>query len=78
MVVFLKFNPEIIRVWSEMKLGEMKWWDKLFAVFYFVFIFVMFIVCGLDVSRLNLSSTGMEFLVVGVINFCFLKICNLL
>lgn len=69
MVIFLKFNPEVIRTRSEMKWGEMKWWDKLFAVLYFVFIFLMFIVCGLDVGRLHLSRTGMEFLVVGVIFF---------
>lgn len=69
MVIFFKFNPEVIRARSEMKWGEMKWWDKLFAVLYFVFLFSMFIVCGLDVGRLHLSGTSMGFLVAGVIIF---------
>ncbi len=34
-----------------------------------MFIFLMLIVCGLDVGRLHISSTGMEFLAVGVIFF---------
>jgi hypothetical protein len=69
MVIFLKFNPELIRARSEMLRGEMKWWDKLFGVLYTIFLFIMFIVCGLDVGRLHISSTGMDFLVVGVIFF---------
>lgn len=47
----------------------MKWWDKLFAVFYIMFLFLMFIVCGFDVGRLHFSSTGMEFLTVDVVIF---------
>jgi protein-S-isoprenylcysteine O-methyltransferase Ste14 len=69
MVIFLKFNPEVIRARSEIITGEMKWWDKIFGVLYTVFIFVMFIVCGLDVGRFQLSSTGVEFLAVGAIIF---------
>lgn len=69
MVIFIKFNPEVIRIRSEMKWGEMKWWDKLFTVLYIVFLFLMFIVCGLDVGRLHISNTGMEFLAVGVVFF---------
>lgn len=68
-VIFLRFNPEIIRARSETNWGKMKWWDKVFAVLYFVFLFSMFIVCGLDVGRLHLSSIGIGFLVVGVIIF---------
>jgi protein-S-isoprenylcysteine O-methyltransferase Ste14 len=68
-VIFLKFNPEIIRVRSETKWEEMKRWDKLFTVLYIIFVFIIFIVCGLDVGRFQLSSTGMEFLVGGVIIF---------
>jgi protein-S-isoprenylcysteine O-methyltransferase Ste14 len=68
-VIFLKFNPEIIRVRSETKWEEMKRWDKLFTVLYILFVFIIFIVCGLDVGRFQLSSTGMEFLVGGVIIF---------
>jgi len=69
MVIFLKFNPEIIIARSEMKWGEMKWWDKLFAVFYIMFLFIIFIVCGLDVGRFQFSSLRMEFLAVGVVIF---------
>ncbi|WP_292387755.1 methyltransferase family protein [Methanosarcina sp. UBA5] len=52
-----------------MKWGEMKWWDKLFTVLYIMFIFLMLIVCGLDVGRLHISSTGREVLAVGIIFF---------
>ena len=77
MVIFLKFNPELISARSEMIRGEMKWWDKLFGVFYTIFLLIMFIVCGLDVGRFQLSSPGMEFLAVGVIIFlCGLGICS--
>jgi protein-S-isoprenylcysteine O-methyltransferase Ste14 len=68
MVIFLKFNPEIIRARSEIR-GGVKWWDKVFSVFYIVFILAMFIICGLDVGRFNISSTGMEFFVAGIIIF---------
>lgn len=69
MGIFLRFNPELIIARSETNWGKMKWWDKLFAALYFVFLFSMFIVCGLDVGRLHLSSTGIGFLVVGMIIF---------
>jgi len=69
MVILLKFNPEVIRVRSEILRGEMKWWDKLFGVFYIVFLFVMFTICGLDVGRFQLSSSRIEFLALGVIIF---------
>lgn len=68
MVIFLKFNPEIIRARREIR-GEMKWWDKIFAGFYTVFILTMFIICGLDVGRFNISSIGVEFFAVGIIIF---------
>jgi protein-S-isoprenylcysteine O-methyltransferase Ste14 len=69
MVIFLKFNPEVISARSEMIRGEMKWWDKLFGVFYSIFLLMMFIVCGLDVGRFQLSSPGVEFLAVGLAFF---------
>lgn len=68
MVIFLKFNPEIIVARSEIR-GEMEWWDKVFAVFYTIFLLLMFIICGLDVGRLKISSTGMEFFAAGIILF---------
>lgn len=69
MFILLKLNPEVIRARSEISTGEMKWWDKIFGVLYTVFLFLMFIVCGLDVGRFQLSSPGTEFLAVGVIIF---------
>jgi protein-S-isoprenylcysteine O-methyltransferase Ste14 len=69
MVIFLKFNPDLIKARSEMFRGEMRWWDKLFGVLYAMFLFIMFIVCGLDVGRLHVSSNGKEFMAVGVIFF---------
>jgi len=69
MVLFLKFNPEVISARSKMISKEMKWWDKLFGVFYAVFLLLMFIVCGLDVGRFQLSSPRAEFLAVGVVIF---------
>lgn len=69
MVIFLRFNPEVIRVRSEIFKGEMKWWDKLFAVLYILFLLLLFIVCGFDVGRFRLSSLGMEFLAAGLIIF---------
>jgi protein-S-isoprenylcysteine O-methyltransferase Ste14 len=68
MVIFLKFNPEVIRARSEIR-GEMKGWDKIFAVLFILFLIMIFIVCGLDVGRFQLSNFGMEFLAVGVIIF---------
>ncbi len=58
MIIFLKFNPEVIRARSEMKWEEIKWWDKLFAVLYIMSLFLMFIVCGLDAGRFQLSALG--------------------
>lgn len=69
MVIFLKFNPEVIRGRSLIIRGEMEWWDKIFGVFYTVFILTMFTICGLDVGRFNISSTGVEFFAVGMIIF---------
>jgi protein-S-isoprenylcysteine O-methyltransferase Ste14 len=69
MVILLKLNPEVIRARSEISTGKMKWWDKIFGVLYTAFLFLMFIVCGLDVGRFQLSSPGTEFLAVGVIIF---------
>jgi protein-S-isoprenylcysteine O-methyltransferase Ste14 len=49
MVVFLKYNPEIIEARSEIIKGEMKWWDKVYAVLYLFFMLAIPAVCGLDV-----------------------------
>jgi protein-S-isoprenylcysteine O-methyltransferase Ste14 len=69
MGIFLKFNPEVIRARSEMITGVMKWWDRLFVVFYTVFLFLMFIVSGLEVGRFQLSNPGTGFLAAGMIMF---------
>lgn len=69
MVIFLKFNPELIRVRSEMTREDMEWWDRVFVVLYILLILLLFIVCGLDAGRFRLSNPGPEFLAVGVIFF---------
>ncbi|HWR25086.1 MAG TPA: isoprenylcysteine carboxylmethyltransferase family protein [Methanosarcina sp.] len=69
MGIFLKFNPEVIRARSEMSTGEMKWWDRLFVLLYTLFLFAMFIVCGLDAGRFQFSNPGMGFLAAGIIIF---------
>lgn len=69
MVILLKFNPEVIRARSEISIGEMEWWDKIFVLLFIPFLIIMFIVCGLDAGRFQLSSLGMEFLAVGVMIF---------
>jgi hypothetical protein len=38
-------------------------------VLYTIFILIIFVVCGLDAGRFQLSSPGMGFLVGGVIIF---------
>lgn len=75
MVIFLKFNPEVIRVRSEMTREDMEWWDRVFVVLYILFIILLFIVCGLDVGRFQLSSPGMAFLAVGMIIFVIGWLC---
>jgi hypothetical protein len=37
MIIFLKYNPEIVKARSEILKGEMKWWDKVYAVLYVLF-----------------------------------------
>ncbi len=68
-IIFLKFNPEVVAARGKIIKGEMKWWDKIFAVLYISSIFLISIVCGLDVGRFQLSNLGMEFLAVGIIMF---------
>ncbi|MCQ1536071.1 isoprenylcysteine carboxylmethyltransferase family protein [Methanosarcina sp. KYL-1] len=68
-VIFLRFNPEVIRARSKMTRKEMKWWDKVFAILYILFLIMMFIVCGLDAGRFRLSDPGPGFLLAGMIIF---------
>ncbi len=69
MLIFLKFNPEVVAARSKIIKGKMKWWDKVYAVFYISSILLISIVCGLDVGRFQLSNLGTEFLAAGVIMF---------
>ena len=68
MSIFLKYNPEVVKARSEMLKGEMKWWDKLYAVLYVVLMFALPTVCGLDV-KFQASPLGTEWYIVGIILF---------
>jgi protein-S-isoprenylcysteine O-methyltransferase Ste14 len=48
MAVFLKYNPEVVEARSEIIKGEMKWWDKAYAVLYLFFMLAIPVVCGLE------------------------------
>lgn len=68
MVIFLKYNPEVVKARAEMLKGEMKWWDKVYAVLYMLFMFILPVVCGLDV-RFKASALGIEYYLAGVLLF---------
>ncbi|NYZ75526.1 isoprenylcysteine carboxylmethyltransferase family protein [Candidatus Micrarchaeota archaeon] len=68
MAVFLKYNPEVIEARSEIITGEMKWWDKVYAVLYMLFMLAIPIACGLGV-RFQTALLGIEYYVAGVILF---------
>lgn len=68
MAIFLKYNPEVVRARSEIIKGEMKWWDKVYAVSYLLLMFAVPVVCGLDV-RFNASALGIEYHIASIILF---------
>jgi len=69
MVIFLKYNPEVVKARSEMiKIGEMKWWDKVYAGLYILLMFALPVVCGLDV-RFQASALGIEYYLAGILLF---------
>jgi len=67
-VVFLKYNPEVVKARSEIIKGEMKWWDKIYVVFSLLFVFIIPIASGLDV-RSQASPLGMEYYLAGILLF---------
>ncbi len=67
MLVFLKYNPEVVEARSEILKGEMKWWDKVYAVLYILLMLAIPAVCGLDV-RLG-SSLSIGYYLAGVLLF---------
>ncbi|NYZ76285.1 isoprenylcysteine carboxylmethyltransferase family protein [Candidatus Micrarchaeota archaeon] len=69
MVIFLKYNPEVVKARSEMlKIGEMKWWDKVYAGLYMLLMFALPVVCGLNV-RFQASALGIEYYLAGILLF---------
>lgn len=68
MLIFLKYNPEVIKARSEMLKGEMKWWDKTYAVLYTLLLFALPVACGLGV-RFQSAPLGIEYYVLGIILF---------
>ncbi len=64
-IIFYRVSPDIIRERSEMKPG-LKGFDKVFIVFYTLFLFLVFpAVAGLDAGRFHWSDLGIEFAVFG-------------
>ncbi len=68
MVIFLKYNPEVIEARSEIIKGEMKWWDKIYAVLYMLFLLAIPIVCGIDV-HFQASALGFGYYLAGILLF---------
>jgi protein-S-isoprenylcysteine O-methyltransferase Ste14 len=68
MVIFLKYNPEVVKARSEMLKGEMKWWDKVYAALYILLMFALPVVCGLDV-RFGAPTLGIEYYLAGILLF---------
>jgi len=67
-LVFLKYNPEVITARSEIIKGEMKWWDKVFAVLYLFFMLAIPAVCGLDI-RFGAPELPIEYYFAGILLF---------
>ncbi|MDD5317893.1 MAG: isoprenylcysteine carboxylmethyltransferase family protein [Candidatus ainarchaeum sp.] len=68
MLIFAKYNPEVVKARSEMLKGEMKWWDKAYAVLYMLLMFALPVVSGLGV-RFQAAPLGIEYYVLGIILF---------
>jgi len=68
MVIFLKYNPEVVKARSEILKGEMKWWDKVYAVLYILLMFALPAVCGLDV-RFGAPTLGIGYYLAGILLF---------
>ena len=68
MLVFLKYNPEVIKARSELIKGGMKWWDKVYTVLYLFFMLVIPAVCGLDI-RFGAPELPIEYYFAGILLF---------
>ena len=68
MIIFIKYNPEVVKARSKILKGKMKWWDKVYAMSYTVLMLTIPIVCGLDV-RFNTSALGIEYYIVAILLF---------
>ena len=64
--IFLKYNPDVITARSEILKGEMKWWDKIFAILYVFFLLVIPAVCGLSI-RFGGPELPMEYFFAGIL-----------
>jgi len=68
LVVLFKYNPEVIKARSVIVKGKMKWWDKLFAVLYFIFMLAVPAVCGYDI-RVHSTDLKLEYYIMGIVIF---------
>lgn len=67
MLIFYKWNPELIISRLRRRIGLYKW-DKMFMVLLGVFLYGMYIVYGLDI-RFQWWSLNETFLIIGIILF---------
>lgn len=67
MVIFLKYNPEVVKARGEIIKGKMKWWDKVYVVLSMLFVFAIPAVCGLDV-RFG-ATLGIEYYLAAILLF---------
>ncbi len=67
MLIFYKWNPEIIIARMKRRIGPYKW-DKIFIILLGVFIYGMFIVFGLDI-RFQWWNLNEVFLLIGLVVF---------
>jgi len=68
MVIFLKYNPEVVKARAEILKGELKWWDKVYVVLSVLFVFALPAVCGLDV-RFAAPTPSIEYYLAGILLF---------
>lgn len=68
MTIFMKYNPEVVAARSKIIGGGMKWWDRLYAIWYSLAGLAVPVACGLDI-RYNAPALGIEYYILGVLMF---------
>lgn len=68
MIIFMKYNPNVVQARGELLKGKMQWWDKVYALLSIIFMFAIPIISGLDVKS-RAAPLGIEYYIIGVIMF---------